>query len=464
MNENIEKKANYKFIKKNTYNFINEPIGDTQPKYWFIPKAIFSEEDAIDEKNKGQIFLVKRGNYAKGAKNRRRSFRQNCVGEYVGYRIAKLYEDEINEGKTEKERFVCPVELICFNTRDTRDGRKSGSTLFPACASERLMVQNDILDPAESFIEQFKNEKPDKYNEILDKSEKYGRGKHGKSRALQSNGNEDCLEIGLAALEYKIREFEEKNNIDKKITEQDIKDSRKNFFRMCIYDLLTGNNDRHTNNYSLILKADSHRAYLYPMYDNERILGFYNSKYELDKIYEKAEETTKKRIDTKKSLSKVSSFKNPEEELEKNTEAVFKSSLNELQSSEQFSRMGVGSINSGSDYRDVTNYLISKYPDEVIPIIKQMTKVVTPQNVSKILDEFEGIEDRTKQTKTLKEKIEDEDGKCSPKILDEDKKVLKMFKLPKSYKNYANLIISKRYEYITDRVRQYERENEEIDK
>lgn len=428
MEENRKEKAKYKFIRKNTYSFIVEPIGDTQPKYWFIPKNISSEDDAIDKTNINSVFLVKRGIYSKGSKNRRRSFRQNSVGEYVGYRLAKMYEDEINKGIAKKERIACPVFLICFNTRDNKDGRKNATTLFPACASERLMEPNDVLEPAESFIEQFRIKQNEKYNEILENSKKYGSGNYGKSEILQSNSKEDILEIGLAALEYRIRDFEMQNGINENIIEEDIKKARIGFLRMCIFDILTGNNDRHTNNYSIILKASSHRARLYELYDNERVLGLYNSANEMEKINLMEQEG--KRVE-------------------------------DIQGILQFSRMGVGSINSGSDYRDVTDYLISKYPDEVIPIIKQMTKAINPKSVSELLNEFDGIDGRTEKIKILKSKIRlEETGKISSKNLKEDKKVYQMFILPKCYKEYANLIISKRHEYLQEKVRQYEVDKE----
>ena len=126
---------------------------------------------------------------------------------------------------------------------------------------------------------------------------------------------------------------------------------------MIVYDCLYGNNDRHNDNWSMIQKHNNGRVdiELYPLYDNERVLGLYENQYTIESILKS---------------------KNPSEEYEKIL----------------FSRMRVpGEKNKFSDYKDVLDYLIHRYPEEVTNILERHLSKNTPEKVNEFLKSCDGL-------------------------------------------------------------------------
>ncbi len=72
-------------------------------------------------------------------------------------------------------------------------------------------------------------------------------------------------------------------------TDEDFRNFMQDFIDMTIFDLKFGNYDRRENNWLLRLNKKTERYDLYPMFDNEAILGFANDELD-DMLYQKIKE------------------------------------------------------------------------------------------------------------------------------------------------------------------------------
>ena len=123
---------------------------------------------------------------------------------------------------------------------------------------------------------------------------------------------------------------------------------------MIIYDCLYGNNDRHDENWAMVKNMDGTDISLYPLYDNERVLGLYEN------------------------------IRTVESSLEKN-------SVEEDSEKTLFSRMTVPGQNAiSSSYKDVLNHIISNY-SEVGELIETHLKGNPPMKVRMYLDSCENL-------------------------------------------------------------------------
>lgn len=137
------------------------------------------------------------------------------------------------------------------------------------------------LAPEENFktlkeiVESYKREHPRKYREMTT------RGK------TDSEKNYVNIEIILKTLE----EFYTQNGQGHKIPQM-----RKQFFDMCMFDLMFANRDRHDENFGVKVNQLTNEIDFYPLFDNEQILGMQENKEDIIKYLssEKAYEKFKK--------------------------------------------------------------------------------------------------------------------------------------------------------------------------
>ena len=146
-----------------------------------------------------------------------------------------------------------------------------------------------------------------------------------------------------------------------KCSEEEINRIREEFIQMVVFDCAFGNSDRNDENWGIIIRdpdkdSKSPKVSIYPMFDNEKILGFMERKELVEKLL-------------------------TDEKLVKEFSETFLES-----------RMGFKSTSEKVDYRSMIKYLMSVYP---VSTKKALDKVLSfkEKDLDEILDECEGLDD-----------------------------------------------------------------------
>ena len=130
--------------------------------------------------------------------------------------------------------------------------------------------QNDILEAGKVTIERFQEKNEDRYREII-KDER-------KKPDINNN-----IELVLSAVAFRVEDFyRTTGNYSEEFIQSKIEQTRKRIIEMVVYDCLYGNYDRHDENWSMHIKANQDID-LYPLYDNEKVLGLYESQDFIEK-------------------------------------------------------------------------------------------------------------------------------------------------------------------------------------
>jgi len=160
---------------------------------------------------------------------------------------------------------------------------------------------------------------------------------------------------------------------------QEFLDFKQDFINMAIYDLKYMNPDRRLNNWFIRKNKKTGQLDLYPMFDNEMILGFDNDLND-GKL---SEETLEK-----EDLKRKSAILLPKDFVEQK---------------------------STSDYREFMEYLLKKYPVQTTKALEQVSNV-TAEDLEEILNSIEDVrEERTKSAVQLFNKREEELNKIYEK-------------------------------------------------
>jgi hypothetical protein len=342
-----------------------EFMGDIQPKYWFSTKD--------------HSILVKRQHSQPVIGQSAKSKMYNHFGEYFGFILAQKAGVK-----------ACPVDLITVH--DIRNKYAKSLRLYTACGSKKVLQQNQDMLLGEAVINAFEYKYPSQYNKIIvtEHCEKLPSDK--KHITIEKVDNVDIV---IASVIAKTIDFE-KGRYSKKEIDADINENLKDAFDMIAYDCLLGNNDRHSENWAMYTDVETGKVKMYPLYDNERVLG----------------------------LSR------PEVEMKR---AVQKDNLEDTTEEECFSRMGISPVHSGVSYKQMLVYLIQKYPEYTIPAIKRITDNISVQDIDELFEASEGITTRSKFSDELTEADE----------------------LPSEYRTYANALYSSRREYARNLLERY---------
>lgn len=298
-----------------------ERVGTLKGKRWY------TDYSNIDNPVTG-LFKPKRFEFGD-----RKVFCANHYGEFVGYLLAK-----------NSNTHSCPTELAILSKyfphiyKEINNGtpiEKKGCIIYS------LLNKEDSLEAGSIILE--------RYPELRSKFE-----------------SEDDIDLFLSAVELRTRKFyeelqesniQDKSYLSKDYIENKVNNNRLQALDMIIYDCLYGNNDRHNENWSMVRKHNQGRTdiELYPLYDNERVLGLYENQHTIESVLKNA-----------------------------NHSREFDNIL--------FSRMRVpGERNRYSNYKDVLSYLIHTYPEEVTSIIERHLKANTPEKVSEFLNSCEDL-------------------------------------------------------------------------
>lgn len=202
--------------------------------------------------------------------------------------------------------------------------------------------QNDILEAGEVTIERFQEKNEDRYREII-KDER-------KKPDINNN-----IELVLSAVAFRVEDFyRTTGNYSEEFIQSRIEQTKKRIIEMVVYDCLYGNYDRHDANWSMYIKANQDID-LYPLYDNEKVLGLYESQDFIEKALRS-------------------------ENMENITEETF------------FSMMHVpGETKEHSTYKDMFTYLMRTYPHETEEILTKQLSKNTDEHIKRYLEDCEGL-------------------------------------------------------------------------
>lgn len=316
----------YKF--KNIDDYIPErfeQMGMLKGKRWYSKKP--------------ELGLFKPKRYEFGD---RKIFCGNHYGEFVGYLLS--LGPEIQACKAELAHLTKYYPNIHKERNHGTPIEKDG------CITYNDLKENERLEHGGLVIEGFSMQYPKEYEELI-----------LKEKSPNSKNNYDNIEIILAAIESRVRDFYRKNGTSEEEIERLVQNEKRKMIKCIVYDCLYGNNDRHDENWAMRVDINGKYISLYPLYDNERVLGL----YENQKVIEDA--------------------------LRKNT--VESESENIL-----FSRMRVpGESKNYSSYKDVLKYMLENYREETKAEIQANLSQNTPDRVSGYLEDCEGLPQCYKQ-------------------------------------------------------------------
>ena len=128
------------------------------------------------------------------------------------------------------------------------------------------MILGELL--TYSFSQQY----PEKYQEIINEQN---------SKELDkriSIDESDNVDIILASVVAKTIKYEKQ--IGKRSENEiraDVKENISDMINMIVYDCMFGNNDRHSQNWACYTDKENGRMQIYPLYDNERVLGLHEN-------------------------------------------------------------------------------------------------------------------------------------------------------------------------------------------
>ena len=304
----------------------------------------------------------------------------NHFGEYFGYLIADKAGIK-----------ACPVDLITVH--DKKNKYSNSIYLYPACGSVKVLKGYQDLLMGKIVVQSFEYRYQEKYNKII--SEQYS--EYCPFERIISLDQADNIDVIIAAVVAKTIEYEKrvgKHSLDD--IKLDVKNNVSDIINMVVYDCMFGNNDRHSQNWAVYTDIEEGKLQVYPLYDNERVLG----------------------------LSR------PEAEIKR---AVCDTNLEEKTERECFSRMGISPMHSGVSYKQMLEHLIKKYPEYTLPAIERITNNVSVQDIEDLFVASEGITSRSE---------------FSNELTDADE-------LPQEYRIYAKTLYSSRREYARGLLEKY---------
>ena len=296
-----------------------EKVGELKGKRWYIDS----------KKRKKGLFKPKRPEFKD-----KKVFCANHYGEFVGSVLARLAD--IPTCKAELAHLSQYYENIHKEINHGTPEEKDGCIIYSQLERE------DTLEAGKIIIERFKARYRESYERII------------KDDKCKGDVN-DNVELVFASSISQVADFYRMKGIySEEFIQAKIQQTRKRIIEMIVYDCLYGNYDRHDENWSMHIKGNENID-LYPLYDNERVLGLYENQSFIE--------------DTLRN-----------QEVEKKTDENF------------FSRMHVpGETKKNSTYKEMLEYLMNTYPQETREILQKQLSRHTAESIRKLLEECEGL-------------------------------------------------------------------------
>lgn len=270
------------------------------------------------------LFKPKRKEYGD-----KKVFCANHYGEVVGYLLA--LGSRTSACKVELAHLSCYYENIHKERNNGTPEPKDG------CISYSHLERGELLHHGKLVVDDYIREHPSQEYEYR--------------RNYENN-----IDICIAAIEEETRRFYQKSHIKRseEYIETKVLENRRTAINMIVYDCLYGNNDRHDENWALVKDLDGRDISLYPLYDNERVLGLYEN------------------IRTIEASLENNSVENDSEKL-------------------LFSRMTVpGENGTSSSYKDVLAHLLATY-SETGELLEKHLKGNPPMKLRMYLESCEGL-------------------------------------------------------------------------
>ena len=110
----------------------------------------------------------------------------------------------------------------------------------------------------------------EKYRELLSKSN----SSVSDVQSRMSLDPYDNIDVVLGSIVAETIRYESRSGkCSSEQVKEDVKENLKSAIDMMVYDCMFGNNDRHSQNWAMYTDEENGKAKLYPLYDNERVLG-----------------------------------------------------------------------------------------------------------------------------------------------------------------------------------------------
>lgn len=298
-----------------------ERMGMLKGKRWYT-----GMQKTSDGENEFSLVLFKPKRKEHGDK---KVFCANHYGELVGYLLALGSRTP-----------ACKVELAHLSRyyENIHKERNNGTPEEKdGCISYSHLERGELLHHGKLVVDEYIREHPSPEYEYR--------------RNYENN-----IDICIAAIEEETRNFYKRSSIKRQeeYIEAKVLENRKMAINMIIYDCLYGNNDRHDENWAMVKDSDGRDISLYPLYDNERVLGLYEN------------------IRSIENSLKNNSVENDSEEI-------------------LFSRMlAPNAKGTSSSYKDVLRHLISTY-SETGELLEKHLKGNPPMKVRMYLDSCENL-------------------------------------------------------------------------
>ncbi len=298
-----------------------ERMGMLKGKRWYT-----GMQKTADGENEFSLVLFKPKRKEHGDK---KIFCANHYGEVVGYLLALGSRTP-----------ACKVELAHLSNyyENIHKERNNGTPEEKdGCISYSHLERGELLHHGKLVVDDYIREYPSPEYEYR--------------RNYENN-----IDICIAAIEEETRNFYKRSSIKRQeeYIEAKVLENRRAAINMIIYDCLYGNNDRHDENWALVKDQEGRDISLYPLYDNERVLGLYEN------------------IRTIENSLKNDSVENDSEEI-------------------LFSRMTVpNEKGTSSSYKDVLMHLIATY-SEAGELLEKHLKGNPPMKVRMYLDSCENL-------------------------------------------------------------------------
>lgn len=294
-----------------------ERMGMLKGKRWYLNNENLSTV----------LFKPKRYEYGD-----KKVFCANHYGELLGYILA-----------VNSDIPACKVELAHLSKYypNIHKERNHGTPIEKdGCISYNALKPYEELEHGKNIIDSFSNNFEFLFQKLTQND----------MRRLYFNDN---IEVVLASIDTKTREFYQSKGSSNQYIEMKVRQNRSKAIQMMVYDCLFGNNDRHDENWAM--KRNENDIEIYPLYDNERVLGLYENQNTIEEAFKrgKVEEISEKIL---------------------------------------FSRMRVpGEKNEHSNYKDVLKYLLENYEVETTEALKIQLSQNTPSIINQLLKSCEGL-------------------------------------------------------------------------
>lgn len=326
------------FMFRNIDNFIPsnfERMGMLKGKRWYIN----TEEDK--DINSAGLFKPQRKEFGN-----KKVFCGNHYGEVVGYFLA------INAGTD-----VCRAELAHLskyfeNIHKLRNSARAEEK--NGCITYSKLRANQELEHGRVIVDIFMMDNHEKYREL--------------AKNERESDKSDNIEVILNAIEHRIRTFYKSSDYSQEEIDKKVNENKHKAIEMMVYDCLYGNNDRHDENWAMVRDRSGNELELYPLYDNERVLGLYENQEYIEDVLGIN--------NTKRTFS--------EEEIKQRVEKASEEGL--------FSRMRVpGEEKRYSNYKDVLEYLMKNHKEYTVEILERHLDKNTPHIVQMYLLSCDGL-------------------------------------------------------------------------